>query len=199
MDLSKEEKQEQNLDLFRVPLIWEFKKSKARLMSYDKEIIELKYERKRRASFKWQGTRYTIRNRGFWNSLTEIQNDKGECAYMQRSLRSNKMLINFTNGNRYVFKAQNPQFIKLTITTTDRKEILRYKLISKLKANMHVSTRNAQAHQSDLILLLAFGCFAFRGIVQENKFAKVEEIVFAADGKVKDDVENTPTSLAIGS
>lgn len=160
----------------KTPLAWEFKKKKALLKSNDKTILELKTGKKR-ASFKTDDKSYTIYNKGFWNPATIIEEDKKSIARLNRYFRSKSTWVEFSDGNKYLIRCKNLTFIKLSICSADHKEIIRYKLISKYKASL--SVYDPGILETGLMILLALGCFIFRGIIRENKIADLESVVFS--------------------
>ena len=165
------------INYLKTPLTWEFKKKKAFLKSEDKTILELKMGKKR-ASFESDDKIYTIRNKGFWNPSTVIEDKKG-ISVLKCIFRGKTSWIEFENGNKYLLRSKNPMFIKLSILSTDHKEILRYKLISKYKAAMNLSKNNSEIPETDVFFLLMLSCFIFRGIIKENKTTDLETIVFS--------------------
>ncbi|MEP7168081.1 MAG: hypothetical protein ABI855_01795 [Bacteroidota bacterium] len=162
----------------KTPLCWEFKKKKAFLKSDDKTVLELKVGKKR-ASFKSGDITYTIRNKGFWNPSTVIEEDKKNIAILKRFFRGNTSWIEFENGNKYLLRCKNLMFIKLSVYSSDHKEILRYKLISKYKAVMNLYKNNTEIPGTDMLFLLMLSCFIFRGIIKENKTTDLESVVFS--------------------
>ncbi|HKR03240.1 MAG TPA: hypothetical protein VJY62_01285 [Bacteroidia bacterium] len=165
---------------------WEFKKKKAFLKNDNEVIVELKSDKKKCAGFKWEDKTYTIRNRGFWNPLTVLENEEKKIMSLKRFFRTNKAFIEFENGNKYLCRTQNAVFVKLAVYSPDRKEIIRYKLISKYKASMQLNMDNADLPDSDLIFLIVLGCFVFRGIIRENKFTDIQSVVFSSAVPVKE-------------
>ena len=57
------------------PLTWIFKKKKIILQSGTETIIELIEEKQSKASFRLDGEKFTIRNKGFWNAKTIIEKE----------------------------------------------------------------------------------------------------------------------------
>ncbi|MFI5219938.1 MAG: hypothetical protein ACHQNT_10655 [Bacteroidia bacterium] len=159
-------------------MTWQFKKKKVFLKKNNKVIIELKTGKKKRASFKWKDKAYTIRNRGFWNPVTVLEEGNKQVLILKRFFRDNKAFIEFENGNRYLCKSQNPLFVKLSVYSNDRKEIIRYKLNSKSKASMHLNTHADAIPETDLIFLIVLSCFVFMGILKENN-TDVDSVVFS--------------------
>jgi len=167
------------------PLTWEFKKKKAFLKSDKKTILELRTGRKR-ASFDLDKKTYDIRNKGFWNSSTIIEEDKETVAMLKRFFRNHAAWIDFLHGSKYFIKCKNDVFIKLSIYSSDHKEIMRYKLISKYKASMNLFVNSTKIPDMDKVFLMILGCFIFRGIIKENKITDLESIVFSNAVPVKE-------------
>jgi hypothetical protein len=172
-------------DYLKTPLTWEFKKKKAFLKSDDKIILELKTGKKR-GSFELDKKTYSIRNRGFWNPATVVEEGKKKIAILNRFFRSNTAWIEFSEGNKYLIRCKNPAFIKLSVYSSDHKEVARYKLISKYKASMSLYTNNTEIPEMELIFLIVSGCFIFRGIIKESKVTNPESIVFSNAIPVKE-------------
>lgn len=171
-------------NLFTNSLLWEFKKRKSLFKNSKDTVIEMR-SGKKRAKIKYGNKLYTIRNIGFWNPTLLIESDKQIIAQMKRTLGSNKVLIVFENGESYYLKSKNAVFVKLSIYSSGQQEVVRYKLISKFKAHLTIDKTVIDVSENDLLLLIALGCFVFRGIINENKAMQLKDIVFTTVVKEK--------------
>ena len=168
--------------------VWEFKKRKSLFKNTNETMIEIR-NGKKRATIKSVDQLYTIRNKGFWNPTSIIENDKQIIAQLKRTMGSNKVLVIFENGETYYLKSKNAVFVKLSIYSSNQQEIACYKLISKYKAHLNIDKTATDVNESDLLLLIALGCFVFRGVINENKVIPLNEIVFSTT--VKENAEQT--------
>ena len=100
-----------------------------------------------------------------------------------------KSVAIFENGETYYLKSKNAVFVKLSIYSSNQQEIACYKLISKYKAHLNIDKTATDVNESDLLLLIALGCFVFRGVINENKVIPLNEIVFSTT--VKENAEQT--------
>ena len=158
-------------------LIWDWKKKKLLLKSDGNTVLRMRCGKKR-AKIKSGENNYIIRNKGYWNATTMVEEGDKVIATMKRFLGSTKILIQFENENRYYLRLRNRVLTRLSITS-DNKEIVRYKLISKLKAHLDVDISKAEISDKDLLVLIALGYFVFHGILKENK-ALIDKIAFTA-------------------
>jgi|GEM_PF-1124580 len=166
------------------PFTWEFRKNKSFLKNGDTIILALKPGKKKSAEFDWENKKYRIRNRGFWNPVTDVEEDGKKIASLRRTFRPGRTFIQFEEGNRYTCKAQNAVLVKFVVYSDDHKELIRYKLISKYKASMHLDFHQADIPQKELIILITLSCFVFRGILKENDFASLQSVVFSNAEKI---------------
>jgi len=165
--------------LLQNKLLWEFRTSRAILKKDNEAVIELKTKRKKRASFKFDGKTFSISNTGFWNPSTVIKENGKIILQMKRTMRINKAFIEITGGHKYIFRSRNPFFVRVIISSSDNRELVSYRLVSKSKAYMNISKNHGQNEQH-MLLFVMIGCFIFRGIISENKLYGLKSIVFTA-------------------
>lgn len=161
-------------------LTWDLKKKKTLLKLDGNTILQWRCGKKR-AKVKSGEINYTIRNIGYWNATTVIEERDKVIATMKRFLGSSKLWIEFDSESRYFLRLRNRILTRLSIIA-DNKEILHYKLISKLKAHLEVDLSKAAINDKELLMLIALGYFIFRGILKE-KNALINKIVFTASLK----------------
>ncbi len=166
-------------------LTWELKKKKSFLKSDGNTILQMRCGRKR-AKVKAGENNFTIRNKKFWKATTIIEEGDNVIATINRFLGSSKVLIELEN-NSYTLRLRNRVLTKLSIGTGN-KEIVRYRLISKLKAHLDVDINGIEMNDKELMVLIAAGYFIFQGILRENK-AIIEKIAFTASLKEKPETE----------
>lgn len=165
-------------DFMQTPIYWEFKKKKALLKSNATDIVSARIT-KRRVSFLFAEKKYSIKNNGFYRPITIIKEGKKITGQLKHFFRGNTGMLELTGGNKYYIKYQNAVFVKLSIYSSENKELIRYKLISKKKASVHIHNKQITIPEHDLILLLVLGCFFFKGILIENKVTAIESVIFS--------------------
>ncbi|MBC8048166.1 MAG: hypothetical protein H7Y00_15310 [Fimbriimonadaceae bacterium] len=65
-------------------LTWTFTNGKILLKSNDESLLKLKEEKRRKASFEFDGKEYMIRNEGFWNPRTIIEKEGKQILVLKR-------------------------------------------------------------------------------------------------------------------
>lgn len=155
--------------LLHQPLTWSFVKRKMILSSNDQVIIELNEEKMTRASFELNHKSYVLRNEGFWNPKTIIEKDGVQIMILKRRFLGGKGEIEFANGGRYIAKVRNAPLVTLSFYTTDGKEILNYKLETKLKPVTRLNILDHSVNENELLMLTILGAFSFKGVVIEHE------------------------------
>ena len=154
--------------LLKQPLTWTFKKKKIILQSDTATIVELIEEKHSKSSFELDGKKYQLRNIGFWNPKTIIEEDGKQLLALTRHFLGSKGSIEFENGSAYSCKVRNSPLVKLSFFDKNDKEILSYKLDASRKPRTILSILDHSINEKELLMLLILGCFSFKGIVQEN-------------------------------
>jgi hypothetical protein len=160
------------------PLTWIFKKKKIILQSGTETIIELIEEKQSKASFRLDGEKFTIRNKGFWNAKTIIEKEGEQLLMLKRNFLGSKGIIEFENGNHYSCKISNSPLAKLSFFNKDEKEILYYQLEATPKPKTVLNIIDHSTNEKELLMLIILGCYSFKGIVRENDTSNL--IVLAA-------------------
>lgn len=159
---------------------WKFSKNKTTLTSNDEMIVELKKVKHSKATFELDDKEYVIKNEGFWNPKTLIENNGKQILVLKRHFLGMKGEIEFENGKKYLYKIKNSPLIKLTFLTENNKEILYYKLDGNLKPKTIISITDLTINEKELLLLIILGCHSFKGIIKENDDADFITIVAGA-------------------
>jgi len=149
-------------------LTWTFLEKQFTLKSNEEILLELQEEKHSKASFKFDGKDYIIRNTGFWNAKTSIEREGRPMLILTRNFLGSKGNIEFDNGNLYSCKITNSPLVKLSFYDKDEKEILHYKVEPKPKPKTVLSIVDNSLAENELLMLIILGCYSFRGIVQEN-------------------------------
>lgn len=161
-------------------MFWEFSKGKTTLKSNNGVIVELKDEKTYKASFELGGESYVIRNNGFWKPKTIIECGDKVILSLSSSFLGSKGTIEFANGAKYQCKVHNSPLVKLSFYTTEGHEIVSYRLDTSLKPQTVMEILPHTVTNSDLLMLIILGCFAFKGITIENTEADFITLVAGA-------------------
>lgn len=164
-------------------LYWNYDKETFSLRCGDETILDLKEEKHNFASFHYNDLKYQIKNEGFWNPRTIIKNDTTQVLELRRHFLGTKGEIIFNNGQTYICKIKNSPLVKLSFFTADEKELLSFNLKTSLKPNAVKTIMDVNPDiipQDEMIMLIALGCFSFKGISMENQDS--DFIIMAAAG-----------------
>jgi len=161
-----------------LPLSWQFRKRSSKLKSSESTLVNLKTMSKNKAVFEWDNRTFSFRNKGFWNPKITLEENGTALAVIKRSFSGNKAFFTFENGNTYLLKAKNNVLIKLSVYNSDKKEIINYRLISKLKATLYIDQSIKIADPAELLVLIVGGYYVFRMILKENKVVNMKSLNF---------------------
>jgi hypothetical protein len=135
------------------------------------EPVTLKTHGPDRGKFTYQGSSFAFEPRGSWKSSLVLMKDGQEIAALSSRLFSASAELQFADGALYKCVVDNAPLVRLTISESTLGEILSLHLEVKKSPRTQLVVHQRVEAPHDLMLLLAFGAFAFASIVLENEVA----------------------------